>query len=231
MVGAGPAGLSCAHRLARHGHDVTVFEARPKPGGLNEYGIAAYKVPDDFAQREVDWLLSIGGIAIRHDQRLGRDVDLARLRREFDAVFLGLGQSGVRALGLVGETLGGVRERRRFHRGVAAGAGQGARRGRAARGGDRRRQHRDRRGDTVAPARRRGRHHRLSPRPGEMSATHHEQEWAQTNGVRIRHHAAPHRLLAEAGMSAASSSCARNSTRPGVPCRPARRLRSPPTWC
>src|SRR6202044_3394142 len=52
VVGAGPAGLACAHALARHGHDVTIFETRPKPGGLNEYGIAASKVADDFAQRE-----------------------------------------------------------------------------------------------------------------------------------------------------------------------------------
>jgi len=49
VVGAGPAGLACAHRLALHGHGVTVFDAKPKPGGLNEYGIAAYKLADDFA--------------------------------------------------------------------------------------------------------------------------------------------------------------------------------------
>ena len=60
VVGAGPAGLSCAHQLARAGHQVTIFDANAKPGGLNEYGIAAYKVPG-FAQREVDWLLSVGG--------------------------------------------------------------------------------------------------------------------------------------------------------------------------
>ena len=65
VVGAGPAGLACAHGLARHGHDVTIFEARPKPGGLNEYGIAAYKVADDFAQREVGFVLAIGGITHR----------------------------------------------------------------------------------------------------------------------------------------------------------------------
>ena len=61
IVGAGPAGLACAHGLARHGHDVTIFEAADKPGGLNEYGIAAYKLPDDFAQREVEFVLAIGG--------------------------------------------------------------------------------------------------------------------------------------------------------------------------
>ncbi|MCE8422292.1 FAD-dependent oxidoreductase, partial [Rhodovulum sulfidophilum] len=60
VVGAGPAGLSAAHRLAMLGHEVTIFDARPKPGGLNEYGIASYKTPDNFAQAEVDWLLMIG---------------------------------------------------------------------------------------------------------------------------------------------------------------------------
>ena len=57
VVGAGPAGLACAHRLAMHGHEVTIFEARKKSGGLNEYGIAAYKTVDDFAQKEVDFVL------------------------------------------------------------------------------------------------------------------------------------------------------------------------------
>ena len=62
VVGAGPAGLAAAHRLAMHGHAVTVFEARKKSGGLNEFGIAAYKSVDDFAQKEVDFILAIGGI-------------------------------------------------------------------------------------------------------------------------------------------------------------------------
>jgi dihydropyrimidine dehydrogenase (NAD+) subunit PreT len=70
VVGAGPAGLACAHRLALLGHDVVLFDARPKPGGLNEYGIAAYKTPG-FAQAEVDWLLQIGGIEMA-GQALGR---------------------------------------------------------------------------------------------------------------------------------------------------------------
>jgi len=64
VVGAGPAGLSCAHRLAMLGHDVVVYDSRQKPGGLNEYGIAAYKTPEGFAQAEVDWLLQIGGITL-----------------------------------------------------------------------------------------------------------------------------------------------------------------------
>ena len=108
VVGAGPAGLSCAHALARQGHAVTIFEAQAKPGGLNEYGIAAYKVPG-FAQAEVEWLLSIGGISVEHGRELGRNLALVDLKRDFDAVFLGLGLGSVNALGVPGEHLEGVR--------------------------------------------------------------------------------------------------------------------------
>lgn len=103
VVGAGPAGLACAHRLAVLGHDVVIFEARPKPGGLNEYGIASYKAVDDFAQAEVDWLMQIGGIELRHNQRLGAEITLEDLRAEYDAVFLGMGLGGVNALRATGE--------------------------------------------------------------------------------------------------------------------------------
>jgi len=110
VVGAGPAGLACAHRAAMLGHDVVIFDARPKPGGLNEYGIAAYKSTDDFAAREVDWLMQIGGIELRAGQMLGRDATLDGLRGDFDAVFLGLGLGGVNALGLDGDDKDGVRD-------------------------------------------------------------------------------------------------------------------------
>lgn len=108
VVGAGPAGLACAHRLAVNGHEVIVFDARVKPGGLNEYGIATYKTTDDFAQREVDYVLSIGGIEVRNGQKLGRDFTLGELADNFDAVFLGMGLSGVNALRVEGEQLSGV---------------------------------------------------------------------------------------------------------------------------
>ncbi|MBP7240902.1 NAD(P)-dependent oxidoreductase [Amaricoccus sp.] len=109
VVGAGPSGLACAHRLAMLGHDVTIYDARPKAGGLNEYGIAAYKAPGGFAQAEFDWLLGIGGIEVRHGVALGRDLTLETLRADHDAVFLGVGLAGVNALGIEGEDKAGVR--------------------------------------------------------------------------------------------------------------------------
>lgn len=108
VVGAGPAGLSCAHRLAMLGHDVVLFEAEAKAGGLNQFGIAQYKLPDDFAQREVEFLLGIGGIELRTGQRLGDNLDLGALYREYDAVFLGLGLGASRQLGLTGEDAPGL---------------------------------------------------------------------------------------------------------------------------
>ena len=99
VVGGGPAGLSCAHRLATLGHDVVVFNKDEKPGGLNEYGIAAYKTVDNFAQREVEWILSIGGIDVKNGVALGADFTLAQLREQFDAVFLGIGLGSVNELG------------------------------------------------------------------------------------------------------------------------------------
>ncbi|PWE26821.1 dihydropyrimidine dehydrogenase [Pararhodobacter marinus] len=110
VVGAGPAGLACAHRLAMLGHDVVIHEARPKPGGLNEYGIAAYKAANGIAQAEVDWLLRIGGITIETGSALGRDITLDGLKAEYDAVFLGMGLAGVNALRAEGEDLEGVRD-------------------------------------------------------------------------------------------------------------------------
>ncbi|WP_313198362.1 NAD(P)-dependent oxidoreductase [Rhizobium sp.] len=110
VVGAGPAGLAAAHRLAVNGHEVTILEAREKSGGLNEYGIATYKAVDDFAQREVDYVTAIGGITIEHGKALGRDYSLSDLSAEYDAVFLGMGLSGVNGLGIEGEDLSGVED-------------------------------------------------------------------------------------------------------------------------
>ena len=108
VVGAGPAGLAAAHRLAMHGHSVEILDARPKGGGLNEYGIAAYKAVDGFAGAEVNWLMQIGGITLTNGVRLGADKTLADLQGGYDAVFLGMGLSGVNALRADGEDKPGV---------------------------------------------------------------------------------------------------------------------------
>ena len=82
------------------GHAVTLFDARAKAGGLNEYGIASYKTVGRFAEREVEWLLGIGGITAELGRRLGGDLTLDALANDYDAVFLGLGLTGVNALGV-----------------------------------------------------------------------------------------------------------------------------------
>ncbi len=108
VVGGGPAGLSCAHRLATLGHDVVVLNRDSKLGGLNEYGIAAYKTVDDFAQTEVDYILSIGGIEVRNDCSLGDDFQLNDLCNDYDAVFIGVGLGSSNELGIDGENKAGV---------------------------------------------------------------------------------------------------------------------------
>jgi dihydropyrimidine dehydrogenase (NAD+) subunit PreT len=109
VVGAGPAGLACAHALARAGHSVTIYEAKEKGGGLNEYGIAAYKANGDIAQKELAYILAVGGINVIYGTALGRDVKLKELQAKFDAVFLGMGLGGTNDLGLE-PGLAGVRD-------------------------------------------------------------------------------------------------------------------------
>ncbi len=98
IVGGGPAGLACAHRLAMKGHEVEIFDARRKAGGLNEYGVAAYKTVDGFAQAEVDYIMAVGGITIQHGKALGWDMRLADLAAKYDAVFIAFGLAGINAL-------------------------------------------------------------------------------------------------------------------------------------
>ena len=108
IVGAGPAGLSCAHVLSREGIDVTIFEKEAKGGGLMTYGIAAYKVTPQFCEDEVNYITAIGGIEIKYNQELGKDITLAQLKKDFDAVYLGIGVGVARQLDIPGEKLEGV---------------------------------------------------------------------------------------------------------------------------
>jgi len=108
VVGAGPAGLACAHALSREGVDVTLFEKEEKGGGLMTYGVAAYKVTPKFCKDEVDYILSIGGIDVQYKKELGKDITLEALQEKYDAVFLGIGVGIARSLDIPGEELKGV---------------------------------------------------------------------------------------------------------------------------
>lgn len=108
IVGAGPAGLSCAHTLSREGIDVTIYEKEAKGGGLMTYGIAAYKVTPEFCEDEVNYITSIGGIDIKYNQALGRDITLEELQANYDAVYLAFGVGLARQLDIPGEDLDGV---------------------------------------------------------------------------------------------------------------------------
>lgn len=110
IIGAGPAGLSCAHVLSREGVDVTVFEKESKGGGLMTYGVAAYKVTPAFCEAEVDFITSLGGIEIKYNHELGKDVSLKELRQNYDAVFLGIGVGLAKQLEIPGEELEGVED-------------------------------------------------------------------------------------------------------------------------
>jgi glutamate synthase (NADPH/NADH) small chain len=197
IVGAGPAGLSCAHSLAREGHNVVIFEARAKAGGLNEHGIAAYKMADDFAQKEVDYILSIGGIEIRNDHALGKEITLEGLRQDYDGVFLSMGMGGVNALGLEGEEMSGIENAVDYiealrqadnlaelpvgRKVVVIGGGNTAI--------DMAIQIKRLGAEDVTLVYRRG--------TDEMGATDHEQEFAQINDVRIKLWAKPKTLIGD----------------------------------
>ncbi len=108
VVGAGPAGLSCAHVLAREGVDVTIHEKESKGGGLMTYGIAAYKVTPEFCEEEVAYIASVGGIKIKYGQELGVSMTLDELQKNYNAVYLGIGVGVARRLEIPGEELDGV---------------------------------------------------------------------------------------------------------------------------
>lgn len=110
IVGAGPAGLSCAHVLSREGVDVTIFEKEQKGGGLMTYGIAAYKVTPQFCEDEVNYITAIGGIEIKYEQELGKNISLDELQKSYDAVYLAIGVGLARQLGIPGEDLQGVED-------------------------------------------------------------------------------------------------------------------------
>ena len=201
VVGAGPAGLACAHTLARLGHEVVVYDANPKAGGLNEYGLASYKTPDDFAQKEIAWLLDIGGITLRQGWRLETPAQLDALRQDHDALFLGMGLQQTHLLGVPGEHLDGVQDAVDFiatlrqtpqlatlpvgRRVVVIGGGMTA--------VDAAVQSKLLGAQEVHMVYRRG--------PEHLSASNAEQEWAQTHGVTLHHWLAPEEIVGADGQA------------------------------
>jgi glutamate synthase (NADPH/NADH) small chain len=177
------------------GNDVVIFEAREKAGGLNEYGIAKYKLTGDFAQKEVEFLLSIGGIEVRHGRKLGENLTLQELHTQYDAVFISIGLDACRQLGLTGEDAPGLMAAVDYisalrqasdlaalpvpRRAIVIGAGNTAI-------------------DMAVQVKRLGAQDvTLVYRRGyeSMSATHHEQDIAKANFVRMRTWAAPLEVL------------------------------------
>jgi glutamate synthase (NADPH/NADH) small chain len=177
------------------GNDVVIYEAQPKAGGLNEYGIAKYKLTGDFAQQEVEFLLGIGGIEIQYGRKLGENLHLKDLHAQYDAVFLGLGLGASRQLGLTGEDAPGLMAAVDYiaalrqasdlsalpvpKRAIVIGAGNTAI-------------------DMAVQIQRLGAEEvTLVYRRGfeAMSATHHEQEIAKANQVRMLTYAQPQQVL------------------------------------
>jgi glutamate synthase (NADPH/NADH) small chain len=199
VVGAGPAGLACAHALARAGHAVALHDARPKAGGLNEYGVAAYKTVSNYAQREVEWLLGVGGITLQCDWALTSVEQFEALRRDYAAVFLGLGLADTYQLGIAGEMLAGVADAVEFISTLRQATDPGTvpvgRRVLVIGGGmtavDAAVQSKLLGAEHVDIVYRRG--------PEQMGASREEQELALTRGVTIQHWLAPVEVLGEGG--------------------------------
>ena len=195
IVGGGPAGLSCAHRLSMLGHTSVILNRDEKLGGLNEYGIAAYKTVNNFAQREIEYIRSIGGIEVQNSVSLGEDFTLSELQDEYDAVFLAFGLGSVNDLGLANEDVEGVLNavdyiadlRQAENKGdlpvgervVVIGGGMTAI-------------------DIAVQTKRLGAEHVdivYRRGPEHMGASRYEQEFAQTSGVTIHHWAKPTKLM------------------------------------
>jgi len=192
-IGSGPASLACAAELAKWGYEVTVYDKNEMPGGLNTYGIAAYKTRAWESVREVKMVEDLG---VRFHQRLevGRDVALAELEKQVEAIFIGAGLGETADLHICGEELEGVHSAIEFIeptktrpfetidigcRVVVIGAGNTAI-------------------DVVTAARRLGAEHvAIVYRRGEreMSAFRYEYELAQKDGVRFYWSARPIRLV------------------------------------
>ena len=190
VIGAGPAGLSCAYQLVRRGYTVTVFEAASEPGGMLRYGIPGFRLPREVLAAEISRILDLG-VELKCNCAVGKDISLEQLRHEYTAVFAGIGaQEGI-SLNLAGEdapnVLSGINFLKRVNCGEKVDVGNrvvvvGA-------------------GGTACDVA------RLSRRLGaevimvgmEMTASKSEAEAAREEGVRMEYPAAPLEILRRNG--------------------------------
>jgi len=107
VVGSGPSGMSCAYQLARRGYRVTVFEAFDKQGGMLRWGIPEYRLPRETLDAEYQKILDLG-VELKLNTRVGKDVSLEDLRKEYQAVFVGIGAHRGKSMGIPGEEGPGV---------------------------------------------------------------------------------------------------------------------------
>ncbi len=108
IIGAGPSGLSCGHNLSRMGYQVTIFEGKDLAGGLNTFGLADYKITKDFALDEVSFVTDLGGIEIKYNTWVGKDVQINDLLRDYDGVYISTGLGTTPKLNVSGEDMDGV---------------------------------------------------------------------------------------------------------------------------
>lgn len=120
VIGAGPAGLACAHNLALEGHEVTVYEALPEPGGMLRYAIPEYRLPKKELKKEISYIEKLG-VKIQCDTEVGKDITLETIKNDFDAIFIGAGAPKGLLLGVEGEELPEVVDGIRFLRSVNTG--------------------------------------------------------------------------------------------------------------
>lgn len=193
IIGAGPAGLAAANDLALKGHSVTVLEALPEPGGMLRVGIPEYRLPNDMLRQEIGYIQKLG-VDIKTGVQVGKDVTLKQLKKDYDAVFLGVGAHGGMRLGVEGEDTPGVMEGIGFLR--AASLGEKVHLGKkvAVIGGG------NTAIDCACTARRLGAEevtivYRRSR--SEMPAAEEEVEAAEKEGIKIEFLTAPTRFLAQ----------------------------------
>jgi glutamate synthase (NADPH/NADH) small chain len=216
IIGAGPAGLSCARDLRRCGHAVTVFESKPQPGGLNTYGIAEYKLKADVALAEVQDILDLG-VELKTGVTCGADIPFEQLLADYDAVFVGVGLGRTKRVNIPGEDLPGVvdaltfiehlkthpyRETAVGRQVVVIGAGNTAI-------------------DAVTQAKRLGAASATivyRRGEGDMPCYHYEYELAKRDGCGFRFEAVPQRIIANGTGAVAALEVRTSSGTETIPC-------------